>query len=738
MTVAPTIDGRVRVTGEPTPLADGLVVDDRLALAIAFAYEGPATFRAGELSRWTLRFTAAVELPGDACVAVAHRWPNDWGVAQGSDPAGVDFLVARTSDGCAVRWWASRLHTWHPFDHALFVELPDGLPRGAHVELRYGDDAQGSPGFRVQTFIEEASPFSLRWQARPNARWVEFARHVARVVGSEPAKLVLTAPSRVAAGEAFDLHLRVEDRWGNPAALDEPVHLRHADGQPVRIAGGWARVPLSLASPGVHRIHGRSAGERVLEAVSNPVEVVAARPAERLFWGDLHGQSVIGCGARSIDAYFAHARDFAATDVASHQANCFLVSSAEWAETQASTLRQRRPGFVTLLGVEWSGASSVGGDHNVYFPGDEAPLHRCSHEFLADRSDADSDLPHVEDLYRHYRGSDTLVAVHVGGRTADLNWHAPELDRLLEVHSTHATSEWFLFDALRRGHRMGVIAGSDGVDGRPGNSHPGHMGVRNVRGGLTAIVAAELTREAIWDALKRRRCYATTGERIVLEFSAGDARMGEDVRWTDVPPFDVRVEGTAPIETIDLFRDTERIDGVDLLAEGERSPRVRVAWRGASAPGNWQRARMDWNGGLRVDGATIAAADGWAFDTPDEGIAWHDASSVRWTSITAGDWDGVVVTLDAVTPSAELSFVTAPMSVRCRLASLGHGVRAFAAHHPERMVELRRLPDRMPPLTFRGRLTDPAPRPGAHAYWVRVRQADGGCAWSSPIFADCG
>ena len=201
---------------------------------------------------------------------------------------------------------------------------------------------------------------------------------------------------------------------------------------------------------------------------------------------------MIGCGARSIDAYYAHARDFSATDFASHQANCFLVSRGRMAARRASsTQRHHAPRrFVTFLGVEWSGATSVGGDHNLYFPGDEAALHRCSHEFVADKSDADTDLKHVEDVYRHYRGSDTLVAVHVGGRTADLAWHEPGLDRLLEVHSTHATSEWFLFDALRRGYRMGVIAGSDGVDGRPGNSHPGHLSVRNVRGGLTAIACA--------------------------------------------------------------------------------------------------------------------------------------------------------------------------------------------------------------------------------------------------------
>ncbi len=173
--------------------------------------------------------------------------------------------------------------------------------------------------------------------------------------------------------------------------------------------------------------------------------------------------------------------------------------------------------------------------------------------------------------------------MHVGGRTADLKYHEPTLDRLLEVHSTHATSEWFLFDALRRGYRFGVIAGSDSVDGRPGNSHPGHMGVRNVRGGLTAMLAPALTRAALWDALGKRRCYATTGERILLEFRAGDATDGRRRRCDGAASrFDVRVEGTAPIETIDFFRGNACLRSVDLLARRGRRSRRACASHGAA------------------------------------------------------------------------------------------------------------------------------------------------------------
>jgi Protein of unknown function (DUF3604) len=703
---------------------------------VRVTYDGEPVVAAGTLTRFDVVVETRFAWPPGTQLGLARRWPSDWGTPQSSDPAAVDFVSVETGHGAPVRWWSARRHAWHPFDHILFVELPQGLLAGERCALRFGDAKQGSPGFTAQTFIEEASPLSIRLLLPSDEAWVDLARPTVQVVGAAPARLVLTAPSRVGAGERFDLHVRIEDAWGNPAVFAQRVRLgAPLSGEIAVPACGWTRVPVALQAIGVHRLQAQVAGMDALCATSNPIEVVTGEVATRLHWGDLHAQSVIGCGARSIDAYYRHARDFAATDFASHQANCFLVSTPEWKQTEQSTAREHKDRrFVTLLGVEWSGASAVGGDHNLYFPGDAAELRRCSHEFVTDTSDVASDLAHITDVHAHYRGSDTLIAVHVGGRTTDLRWHEPALDRLLEVHSTHATSEWFLHDALRRGYRMGVVAGSDGVDGRPGASHPGHMGVRNVRGGLTAVELPALTRAALWDALKARRCYATTGERIVLSVAAGDARMGDEIRVARVPAFEVAVEGTAPIETIDFYRDDRCIHSADAMAAAYAPSRcVRVAWCGASAPGNWQRARMDWDGGLRIDGARILAAHPWAFDTPDEGLREVAAQRVAWRSVTAGDWDGVVLELDHP-ERADLSFVTAPMTLRARLGDLNADSRVFAADAPMRRIELRRLPATMPPPGWKGRFEDAAPLSGAHAYWVRVRQADGALAWSTPIF----
>ena len=40
------------------------------------------------------------------------------------------------------------------------------------------------------------------------------------------------------------------------------------------------------------------------------------------------------------------------------------------------------------------------GDHHVYYPGEDGPLHRSSHVLINDKSDAATDCAHVTDLYR--------------------------------------------------------------------------------------------------------------------------------------------------------------------------------------------------------------------------------------------------------------------------------------------------------------------------------------------------
>ena len=63
---------------------------------------------------------------------------------------------------------------------------------------------------------------------------------------------------------------------------------------------------------------------------------------------------------------------------------------------------------------------------------------------------ADADAPHVRDLYAALRGhpAGPLIIPHMGGRRADLRWHDPELEPVIEVLSEWGEFEWFLREAL--------------------------------------------------------------------------------------------------------------------------------------------------------------------------------------------------------------------------------------------------------------------------------------------------
>ena len=288
------------------------------------------------------------------------------------------------------------------------------------------------------------------------------------------------------------------------------------------------------------------------------------------------------------------------------------------------------------------------------------------------------------------------------------------METAVEVHSAWGTFEWILRDAFEKNYRVGIVANSDGHKGRPGACYPGASFFGSY-GGLTCFLAERLDRDAIFEAMRRRRHYATTGNRAFLSVTAELASeaevflrdpaagfapserarrlmMGDIARVADTEvDLAIEVVGSGPVERLDVFDGLELIETVRPYAAGDLGARVRFVYEGAEYRG---RARTTtWDGSLEIEGTRIlrtAVINAWNLD---RGIQRQDATGLTFKAVTTGNYGAIDLWLEHAT--GKLVFKTAPVSGEVAIAELGLEPRVFAAGGLERAVKLQRLPEVM-------------------------------------------
>ena len=354
------------------------------------------------------------------------------------------------------------------------------------------------------------------------------------------------------------------------------------------------------------------------------------------YWGDTHGQSNETLGTNTAREYFTFGRDRAALDVIGHQGNDFQITGDFWRQLNALSAEFDQSGrFVCIPGYEWSANTAVGGDRNVHYRHEHEPIHRSSHAQLglpADLVDEGEDAHDANALFQRLAGKDCVVVAHVGGRYADLGFaHDIELEAAVEVHSAWGTFEWLVRDAFELGLRVGIVANSDGHKGRPGACYPGASFFGSY-GGLTCFLADRLDRTAIFEAMRRRHHYATTGNRpfiaVTVDLDADaevfdrDPHLGEvrserrrqllmgdiaRVAGTEVS-IAIDVRGTAPIERLDLYDGLELLETIRPYGPDRFGQSGAPRLRGSRMPGAGAHDGLGWRAPDRRQSALRARA----------------------------------------------------------------------------------------------------------------------------------
>ncbi|MSS70247.1 MAG: DUF3604 domain-containing protein [Candidatus Latescibacteria bacterium] len=270
----------------------------------------------------------------------------------------------------------------------------------------------------------------------------------------------------------------------------------------------------------------------------------------RLFWADLHCHSAVSHEMEGAPDELGHfARDKAQIDALAvsdndtfwsrfSRQNVRFLTDYEWDTIRGNALVLNEPGrFAMFPGYEMTVTDQhdSGRDHRSVISDDDEMEMDLLHLKYAEayrKGERDTQKETLECIsWLKKKGYLALPHPHNG----KWNLYDTEVEWGVDV-----CAAWMLnidlydiyFHYLNAGHRFAFTGSGDGHHRNPGYS-----------GALTGIWAERLDRASLLSAVKSRRCFATAGQRITMEFTINGQMMGSSLAVKEDPILKWRVAG---------------------------------------------------------------------------------------------------------------------------------------------------------------------------------------------------
>lgn len=363
--------------------------------------------------------------------------------------------------------------------------------------------------------------------------------------------------------------------------------------------------------------------------------VVLDGTSYKLFWADLHCHNNLSADAEGESDELNHyARDRAGLDVVVFTNNDFYnvpLTQYEYELGNLFAASQSVEGeFLSLPGYEWTSRIPGVPTASLGDSGNWLPPYR-NRSFANHRSviypPTGGPLVHFTEVGNDIMKLNQAVA-DAGGIT--LSQHPTfKLSRHAVEVGLELTSGWSNYIARNpklfhqsldqgltpNGRRLGFVANGDSHRRAPGLS-----------GALTGIYAEALTPAAILDALRQRRCFATSGSQMFVDARAGDsladrAFMGEEAtaRHGKIT-LSLHAIGTRAITSAVLVRDGKEV--YRTTGDGQREFRTEFTDAQLTPGGHWYYWRISQDRAASVLPGNLMAAHGH--------LAW---SSPHWVTV---------------------------------------------------------------------------------------------------------
>lgn len=537
-------------------------------------------------------------------------------------------ILNKNADGWISVAWAERPCIIQNIEDAgppyvnvcTICSLPEGLPPAGRIVFNYRTNFT----YIFESTFEETEhrywysktpPMNLSVAAVDNREiFVPVSHnngHIIRFVPREPERLLLFLPGRRKYGKRIELSSIFTDRFRNisqpKAGWDITLKLEGSQSRNLgtlenRFVSPYKfTIQIKGLEPGIYRVSAIKTDTGQTISVSNPMEILPSRSRKpNIYWGEIHSHTQMSDGTGKFDELFKHARDAACLDfaAAADHAEFFTDNQWRWMQDIINAFNEDER-FCTIVGYEWGELTGQQGHRNIYTSGKKLKPVRGDYE----------PTMYLDGLWKSLSKRKDIVcgphANHCGTVENFLKYHNPYIERFFEIYSMWGTFDELANKLLNTGSILGFTGGGDCHEGKcflsaedqdkQGIIPHGFSAHIRFKCGITAAIMNKLNRNNLIEALRSRHTYATTGPRIILDFSVSGIKMGSKKSIKGLPVVHGEVHACGEIKCIDIIRDGKIIHSIP-----GKTTDIKFTWKDKHPGPCWYYFRVIQKDGERA------------------------------------------------------------------------------------------------------------------------------------------
>ncbi len=550
----------------------------------------PARCYAGDLGSFHFVYTSAHSIPEGSKLRfdlLSHGSETEWELPQTDLKRKKNLIWIEMEDkkivGASIVEGAEKEKLYE-------FRLPSEVKKGESFTIILGSPSDGD-GNRCQLNLQRRRAFHLyidNLKDKGDSKIPEIFQ--INVQGNILKNIRIIAPSLVEKNSKFHLSIRFEDQYSNltnyapEGSLIQLSYAQQRDNFNWKLfipETGLLHLPnLQFNEPGIYIIQllNIKTEERFF---SSPIKCVDFAKYS-IYWGLFHSEldrpffNLDSCLHAFRDEHSLH---FYSSSFYGNKEGETEKSWKQLSESIAQFNEDYR--FSAFLGFQY--LAEEGLRQILYFKDQKT--------FFSNKEAKSSSLSKLYKFLNPKESVSILISTMHPGCITDFKKIDPELEKLVEIYNSSGSSETTIeegnlhpirysskeerkaaesgsiLNALKKNHRFGFVAG--GLDNkvplRKKNKEEKEEKWNQYSPGLTAILSKEQTREAFVQALLARACYATTGEKIIIDFSIAGVGIGGELTTQSKPGLMFNrhiagyVVGCAPLKEVALIRNGVKI-----------------------------------------------------------------------------------------------------------------------------------------------------------------------------------